>query len=389
LSRLNLDLAGLDVHSVRVDGRPAAFARSGDHELVVVPPDPLESGTPFRVEIGYAGTPEPIRAVLGIGGWQISADGGAFAAGEPHSATSWYPANDTPRDKATFHLSATVPDGWAVVSNGREQGTTSSGGWTTYRWAEDTPIATYLTTVAIDRWTIERAQLADGTPVVNAYAPGAEDKRALEARLPEILDFLATKFGPYPQDAAGGIFLNDPIGFSLETQTRPTYARWANLPTIVHENTHQWFGDSVSVDRWRDTCLNECFASYAQWMWSEVKDRWDLDTAYRQYITRTRANQAFWSGRLYDMGPGREFTSVYSKGVLAMHALRREIGESAFDAVLHGWPAMHRNGNADWPEFEAYAQQVAGQDLRGFFQAWFHDGTLPPDQYLFPGTLRP
>ncbi|GDY30796.1 M1 family metallopeptidase [Gandjariella thermophila] len=388
LNRFNLDLTGLDVHAVTVDGRPAAFARSGDHELVVTPPRPLESGTPVRVEVRYAGIPKQIPALLGVGGWQISAGGGAFAAGEPHSATSWYPANDTPRNKATFHLSATVPDGWSVVSNGREQGTTSSGGWTTFRWAEDTPIATYLTTVAIDHWTLERSRLADGTPVVDAYAPGAEDKRELETRLPEILDFLSSKFGPYPQDAAGGIFLADQIGFSLETQTRPTYAHWANLATIVHENTHQWFGDSVSVDGWRDTCLNECFASYAQWLWAEVKDHWDLDTAYRQYIARTRNNPSFWSGRLYDMGPGREFTSVYSKGILAMHALRRQIGESAFDAVLRGWPTLHRGGNASWPEFEAFLQQVSGQDLRGFLQAWFHDGMLPPEQYLYPGTLR-
>jgi aminopeptidase N len=389
LSRFDLDLRGLDVHWVRVDGQPAAFTRSGEHELVVTPPRALESGAPLRVEVSYAGTPQPAHAVIGLGGWQISASGGAFAAGEPHSATSWYPANDTPRNKATFHLAATVPPGWSVVSNGREQGSTpAANGWTTYRWGEDTPIATYLTTVAIDRWTFERYQLPDGTPVVNAYAPGAEDKRALEAWLPEILDFLTSKFGPYPQDAAGGIFLNDQIGFSLETQTRPTYAQWANLATLVHENTHQWFGDSVSVDGWRDTCLNECFASYAQWMWAEVKDHWDLDTAYREYIDRNRDNQSFWSGRLYDMGPGREFTSVYSKGVLAMHALRREIGESAFDAVLRGWPAMHRGGNASWPEFEAFVERVSGMDLRGFFQAWFHDGTLPPQQYLFPGPLR-
>jgi aminopeptidase N len=388
LARLNLDLDRLDVRSVQVDGRPARFARSGEHELSVTPPGPLEAGRPFSVEVRYGGSPQPIRTVLGTGGWQIAASGGAFAAGEPHSATAWYPANDTPRDKATFHLAATVPNGWSVVSNGREQGSTEANGRTTYRWAEENPIATYLTTVAIDRWTVDRSQLADGTPVVSAYAPGAEDKRQLEARLPEILDFLSSKFGPYPQDAAGGIFLADQIGFSLETQTRPTYAAWTNLSTVVHENTHQWFGDSVSVDRWRDTCLNECFASYAQWLWAEAKDHWDLDTAYRQYIARTRNNQAFWSGRLYDMGPGREFTSVYSKGILAMHALRRQIGESAFDTVLREWPAMHRGGNASWPEFESFVQQVAGQNLRGFFQAWFRDGALPAEQYLFPGVLR-
>jgi aminopeptidase N len=388
LAKFNLDLQGLDVSTVTVGGKDAKVSRSGDHELVITPAEPVASGASFETRVKYSGVPESAEeGNLGENGWQLSSSGGAFAAGEPHSASAWYPANDTPKDKATFKLDARVPDGWSVISNGIESPATRGGdGWTTFHWNEPNRIATYLTTVGIDKWTFDRSTLPSGTPIVSAYAPGAEDKRSVEARLPEIIEFLSSKFGPYPQSAAGGIYINENIGFSLETQTRPIYAAWAEESVVVHENAHQWYGDSVSVDQWKDICLNECFASYAPWLWDEAKNGVNLDDEYRQEVAG--GTDELWSGKLYDMGPGNEFTAVYEKGPLALHALRRLIGDDAFNRVLKEWPAKHKDGNASWPEFEKFTQEIAGKDLTGFFKAWFHDGTQPPDEYLYPGPLR-
>ncbi|MBW4718848.1 M1 family metallopeptidase [Saccharothrix obliqua] len=389
LGRFNLDLYQLAVSEVAVGDRRAEFRQEGEHELVVTPAEPLRAGREFTVAVTYGGEPTLFEdRALGRSGWQVSASGGAFAAGQPHSATTWFPANDTPRDKAAFKLAARVPDGWSVVSNGVEGATTHADGWSTYRWQAAKPMATYLTTIAIDRWSVDRSALADGTPVVDAYAPGAERAREHQRRLPEILDFLAGRFGPYPFQAAGGIFLADDIGFSLETQTRPVYAGWADLETLVHENAHQWFGDSVSLRSWADICLNECFASYAQWLWAEAKDGENLDDRYRAEVARTEKSGGYWKRPLYDMGRGNEFRGVYDKGQLAVHALRRQIGDDAFDRALRTWLEQHRDGNAAWPEFEAHVEQVSGQDLDGFFAAWFRGAERPSDEHLWPGSLR-
>ena len=387
LTRFNLDLTGLDVSAVEVDGAAARHAREGEQELVITPASPLRAGQDFAVRVVYAGEPKAeTDGPLGAGGWQISKSGGAFAAGEPHSASSWFPVNDHPRDKATFALSARVPDGWSVISNGVEEPPVKKDGWTTYRWVEPTRIATYLTTIGIDKWAFERSKLADGTPVVNAYAPGAEDKKAVQARMPEILDFLASAFGEYPQSAAGGIYINENIAFSLETQGRPIYARWAELDVVVHELAHQWWGNSVSVTSWADICLNECFASYAMWMWDEYQGE-DLDARYRTTVARSYERDRFWNRKLYDMGPGNEFTAVYDKGQLALHALRKRVGEEAWGKILRTWLTTHADGNASWPQFEDLVTQVAGNDIRPFLDAWFRQPTRPSDEHLYPGPL--
>lgn len=387
LTRFNLDLTGLAVSSVEVDGAAAEHERDGGQELVVTPAEPLAEGQEFAVRVVYAGEPEAEKdGPLGAGGWQISKSGGAFAAGEPHSASSWFPVNDHPRDKAAFAVSARVPDGWSVISNGVEEPPVSKGGWTTYRWVEPNRIASYLTTIGIDKWTFERSKLADGTPVVNAYAPGAEDKKAVQARMPEVLEFLAAEFGEYPQSAAGGIYLAENIAFSLETQGRPIYARWAELDVVVHELAHQWWGNSVSVHSWADICLNECFASYAMWMWDEHQGQ-DLDERYRTQVARNAERERYWNRKLVDMGAGNEFTAVYDKGQLAVHALRRRVGEQAWDGITRTWLSTHADGNASWSQFEDLVAEVAGEDVRPFLDAWFRQPTRPADEHLYPGPL--
>ncbi|GAB3362109.1 hypothetical protein GCM10027360_25590 [Amycolatopsis echigonensis] len=392
LSSFNLDLRGLTVDSVKVNGLPAQFSRTGDHELVITPRNSLARGLRFSAEIAYHGVPEAIPGAIGedgSNGWQHTRSGGAFAAGQPQSAMTWYPANETPRDKARFRLAVTVPDEWKAISNGREAGTFKTAGGTTHVWSEDTPAAPYMTTLAIDKWTLNKRQRADGTPIVSAYAPGIPDTtKQADARLPEILDFLESKFGKYPASAAGGIYLNEQIPYSLETMSRPIYSGGAgDIGTIVHENAHQWYGDSVAVDKWKDICLNECFASYATWQWEQAKDGVDLDARYFDEIAAN--GEKFWAGKLYDMGPGNEFTDVYFKGPVMLHALSKYVGQEAFDRVLKTWPALHRDGNVNMQEFQRYVEEVSHKDLQGFFDAWIYRNGKPAPEYLYPGDLKP
>ncbi len=391
LTSFHLDLLGLTVDRVSVGGAPATFVRRDAHELVITPQRPVADGAAFVTEIRYHGKPGVDDVGQVHSGWfDATTPGGGFIAGEPHSCTLWFPCNDHPTDRATFALTATVPKPFKVVSVGLEGATTTArladgSAARTYRWRLGEAVPTYETTVYIDKLSFERSQLPDGTPVVSAYGPEPGTAPNREAKLPKIIDVLSDAWGPYPAPAAGGIFVNGDVPFSLETYTRPIYTEGADVDTIVHENGHQWWGDNVALYRWKDICLNECFASYSVWLWDEARGD-DLDQRYHAAVD---GGGPWMSYPLYDMGPGHEFDGpgVYYKGVFFLHALRRKLGDEAFFSALQGIQADFGGGNLSMDGLRDELESRTGADLTSFWNEWVLGTTTPSDENLYPGTL--
>ena len=382
LSRFDLDFAHLSASGVTVDGAVATTDQQGA-ELVVTPPLGIVRGKPFTVVVTYAGEPTTLdNRSLGEGGWLRTNDGG-FALGQPESASTWFPVNDHPADKATFKLAMAVPDGLEVISNGVPGPRASAAGWTTWRWAEASPMASYLTTVVIGHYRV-RSSTHAGKPMIIALpdslpATGAA-ARSVD-RTGEIADFLSTYFGPYPFDAYGAIVIDDPrISYALETQTRPTYGSsffsTEQNPTVVaHELAHQWFGDSVALERWQDIWLNEGFATYAEWLWEEHAGGRSVQQSFDRIYSGFN-----WSSAPGNPGAAKIFgDAVYQRGAMTVQALRVAIGDPAFFALLKSWPAEHKDGNATTDDFIAAAEKAAGgKDLGPLFQAWLFGTTKPP-----------
>ncbi len=380
LASLNLDLAKLTASRVTVDGEEAA-SRADGNELIVTPAAGLVRGAAFTVEVAYGGVPGPLtNETLGVGGWLRTADGG-FALGQPESASTWFPVNDHPSDKATFTLAMAVPEGVEAISNGVPGERTTEDGWTTWRWTESKPMASYLSTVVIGQYRVASTTHA-GKPMVIAIpeslpadGPAAESL----ALTGEIADYLATVFGPYPFDSYGGVVIDDNrIGYALENQSRPVYGNvffreGPNETVVAHELAHQWYGDSVALDRWQDIWLNEGFATYAEWLWQEHRGQ---GTAQESFDATYAGFD--WTVPTGDPGVAELFgDAVYRRGAMVVHALRRTIGDDAFFALLESWPAEHRDGNATTDQFIAAAEKAANKDLTGFFQEWLFGKTAP------------
>ncbi|MER6500532.1 M1 family metallopeptidase [Streptomyces sp. NPDC001455] len=384
LSRFNLDFA-LDVSEVRVNGKKAAFARSGGQELEITPASPLAKDRAVSVVVRYAGKPSEAK-VDGWTSWVRTPDG-AVAAQEPESAVWWYPSNDHPLDKATYDISVSVPDGTQAISNGTLQSRSSKLGWTRFNWRSTKPQATYLTTLAIGKFDITTDTTADGLPVVNAYSKdlgaNAGAARASIERTAEVAEWLTEVFGPYPFDALGGYSPNVTSGFALETQTRPFYspkqfANGSNVSVVVHELAHQWYGDSVSVKGWKDIWINEGFARYSQWLWSEKEGEGTARELADYTYALHPADDPFWTVKPGDPGPDDQFHgAVYDRGALALQALRDKLGDETFFELLKGWPAEHAYGNASVGDFVAYAERVSGTPLAVFFDTWLYQPSRP------------
>ena len=116
LSSFNLDLIGLTVRSITVDGRRATWTARCP-ELRSSPQHGCASTSASR-HVAYDGVPQTVEeSSLGVSGW-FNTDDGTLVAGQPHGAAGWYPVNDHPLDKAAYTFRVTVPEGLEVVANG-------------------------------------------------------------------------------------------------------------------------------------------------------------------------------------------------------------------------------------------------------------------------------
>ncbi|MCO7219641.1 M1 family metallopeptidase [Klenkia sp. PcliD-1-E] len=385
LRGFSLDLVGLDVASVRVDGTEVTTTRDGD-ELLVDPGQVVVDGR-FTVQVEYSGVPEPVRDGPGVSG-VVPTDDGVLVVGQPDVAATWFPVNDHPRDAAAVQLSVTVPEDLVAVSNGTlvAEGEPVDGE-RTWVWRSDEPMAPYLITLAVGDYDLTEREV-DGITYRDAVATGLTDRRADNARAaldrqPEVVDFLAGMFGsPYPFTECGGIVTDSSLGFALETQTRPIYARdffgtaSAAELVVVHELAHQWTGDDLRLDRWSDIWLNEGFATYAEWAWTEAEGG---ETVADQLaaVTDLSADDEFWQQAIGDPGPATDelfSTAVYVRGAATLAALREGIGDDAFDELLSRWTTDRAGQAVTTAEFTELAAEVAGTDLSGFFADWLGAG---------------
>ena len=590
LSRFDFDLDGLTVRSIRVDGGRATWERRRG-ELMITPKQGLGRGTVFVVVVRYDGIPGTYRDVFG-GYGPFRTHDGVLILGEPHGASTWFPANDHPIDKAGFTFDITVPEGLEAIANGALDGSTTQGGWTTWSWEADDPMPTYLAAMAVGEFDV-RAYETDGIrywdaidpvllePVaeprtgeqfaisqaanfgykrlthtidvpaeggqlsfrvqrdtepfydfffVEAHTSGQDDWTTLSderghttrerpcpylvnehpflehyvtpspngscalggttgtwraasgssngwerwvvdlsrwagqsievslsvasdfsipahgafvddvkvstgegstsfeddgdeldgwtvpgppegspgnendwivgttadtppntgvvasdsmARQPEILAFESGIFGDYPFDVSGGVVDDSALNYALEVQTRPIYSEdFFDDPVdsdsvFVHELAHQWFGDSVSVETWRHIWLNEGFASYAEWLWSEHEGFATTQELFDENYATPRRDP-FWALKIGNPGPSRLFDgAVYVRGAMTLQALRVTIGDPAFFELLRQWYATNAGGHGTTRAFVVLAEQVSGQELSDFFHEWLFTETKP------------
>ncbi|WP_062645483.1 M1 family metallopeptidase [Streptomyces maremycinicus] len=409
LAAFDLDLAGMTVEEVTVAGDRAGFRRDGQ-ELIVSPPVALSEGETFEVRVRYSGSPRTITDPDGSKeGWLRTADG-ALALGEPTGSMAWFPGNHHPSDKAAYDIAVTVPKGLTAVSNGElRRTTTAADGRTTFAWHTAEPMASYLATVAIGRYTVTRSTLPGSTgpgsgsatgsatgsgsrsgsaaegglPVYVAVDPSqVAASRTVLARLPEVMEWAEYNFGPYPFSSAGAIVDRpEDAEYALETQNRPVYPGAPDLVTLVHETAHQWFGDSVTPRTWQDMWLNEGLATYAEWLWTEDEGGATAEETFtRLYDHGEDEYEDLWAFPPAKPTSAAHIsdTPVYVRGAMVIHRIRRTVGDDAFYDIVQGWAAAHRHAGAGTDDFTAYVEKRApDEDFDEIWADWLYGEGKP------------
>ena len=382
--------AGKGIAVSRVADARGTMLRSAAHgdTLVVYPTRPLAFHDTLRFSIEYHA-----RIDHGRGLTFIEPEGQEhrpqqiWSQGEDDNNHYWFPTYDFPNDKMTWELTATVPQQYTVVSNGRLVADQKKpDGTHTVTWRQDPRSATYLVSLIV----APLVRLADtwrGIPVeYYVYRADSSRARRLFGVTPDMMEVYSRLTGvrypwaKYAQTTVADFFggmenvsattLIDWLPDDRAYVDRPWY-QWILIP---HELAHQWFGDYVTLENWANMWLNEGFAEFLPGQYWRVKlgphveDDYYLDE-YHQYLEIDRRRRM----PLAALGSN----NVYPKGALVLRMLQRYLGPERFWASLHLYLTRHALANATSDDLRQAVLDATGENLDWFWSQWVYDAGHP------------
>ncbi|HET9658412.1 MAG TPA: M1 family metallopeptidase [Kineosporiaceae bacterium] len=392
LSRLSLDLAGLRVDKVTIDGRRIDRYSQRGRKLQLTPATPITAGSDFTVDVRYSGSPTPVRGDWGEVGWEELTDG-VIVAGQPDGAPSWFPCNDHPSNKASYRISVTTGSPYTVLANGRLVDRKVRGSRTTWVFDQPEPMATYLASIQIGRYEL---QTLGDHPVRQQAALPARLRRLFAtdfARQTAMMTAFERLFGPYPFAEYTVVVTDDELEIPLEAQGMSVFGanhldgHRGSERLLAHELAHQWFGNSLTIERWQDIWLHEGFACYAEWLWSQESGGPSTDSLARKAWRRLASLPQ--DLVIADPGPRLMFDDwVYKRGALTLHALRLAVGDPGFFALLRAWVSAHQHGHVSTEAFVRFAastEPTFRAEIGAVLSDWLFTTALPH----LPGAPEP
>jgi aminopeptidase N len=385
----------LTIDSVTLDGNPTNFRRNNSR-IIVDLLAPMRAGSPFTTVIQYHGAgsgSSPIGGGLlftrhGPNGTPVMA-----THSEPFGAPLWWPCIDNPADKATAEIEVTVPEGNQVASNGVLDRVQPNADQTvTYFWREDSPLSTYLVSVAATNYERfgDSYTALDGVtrmPLVYYVYPEHLDLARLKFGIVRpAMEIYAGLFGEYPFLREKYGMAEFPFGGAMEHQTITSISSSSvgsvtsnNQATIVHELAHHWWGDLVTMKTWDDIWLNEGFATYSEVLFFEHFAGVDpgdlLSRSYDDGIVDGALR-----GTVIAEDPDSPFNdngAIYRKGGWVLHMLRHVMGDQKFFSALKQYAIRYAFSNASTRDFQQVCEEFYGSSLEWFFRQWIYTPGRP------------
>jgi len=370
----------LSIDGVTVDDEIVVWHRLDQATVEVTLDRPRKRDESFVVAITYSGF--PALDTPGISFETRKGQPEVATRSEPWFAYIWWPVKEDNRDKATADITLIVPEGLVGVSNGLLVETQTGNGERRYHWRTEYPTAPYLFFAAVTNYTAFSASVdLDGRsmPLQFFIRPESDNdnNRALCLRTRDMLKAFGGMFGTYPFiDEKYGIYQFSHGG--MEHQTSSGQTSFLEILS-AHELAHQWWGDLITCATWHDIWLNEGFATYAEALWLEHEAGKSGAAALKSAMASRRPKDPSGSVDVHDTTSASNlFTELtYQKGGWVLHMLRHVLGDETFFSALARYRTKYAYGPATTEDFREAAEEVAGRDLRWFFDEWVYGGGAP------------
>jgi len=292
---------------------------------------------------------------------------------EPFGAYSWFAVNDQPSDKAFYDFTLRVPSPWTGIANGVMTSREEEDGQTVTEWHLDSKTSSYLVTVAFGEFAQTLDTTSESGVPITAWVPKGEPTKYAQnlEYTPEALDWVEGKLGPYPWSSLGILVVDSNSG--METQTMITLGNTdytTARDTIVHEIVHQWYGDQVTPDDWRDLWMSEGMAMYLQLVWQSETTGAPLEQLLTQAATFERQSRKV-NGppATYDPKTFGEI-QVYYGPALMWDEIRRRVGDDTFWEMVRAWPSHDRDGSSNRDDYLPWIEEQTGAELSDLFDGW-------------------
>lgn len=377
----------LTVDSVIYHHQPVVFLQQSNNTLVINFPGEINKGQLDSVAVYYHGVPPSSGDFTG-GFAQTTHKGRPviWTLSEPYGASGWWPCRNGLDDKAdSIDIYITHPAGYKAASVGVNVYTQENGRTVTAFYKHRYPIASYLVAFAVTNFTVLTSSVIidDKNMLILQYVY-PESLSAFQGSIPLLRDALQVfsyYFGSYP-------FVNEKYaqtqfswGGGMEHQTNSFISNPVD-DIVLHELSHQWFGDKITCGSWQDIWLNEGFATWmADMFYPEIMDSAILKTNVATDLSLVVAlpDGSVWVDDTSNTRRIFDTRLSYAKGAFLVRMLRFTLGDSLFFEGIYQYlnDPLLAYGFARTADLQRNLQQVSGQNLDYFFNQWFYGEGYP------------
>lgn len=383
------DGPGIKIKEATLNGKPLQYSVSAEG-VTVFPSRPLKWDENDSISFVYEATPRKGIYFIGWNDPRNMSRKQIWTQGEGTDNRYWIPCYDDWDDKLVTETIVHFDKDYQVLSNGTKLSEKENNdGTKTWHYKMTHRHSAYLVMLGIGKYGIEQRKTKAGVPVNLYYYPEHPEYVLPTYKFAtECIDFVAKWTGiPYPWESYSNIPVQDFIYGAMENTTATVYGDFflndargtldrGYLGVDVHELTHQWFGDLITIRNGPQMWLHESHATFfpklfTREMFGEDAYEWNRRGEHNALVA---ANDGDRFPIVHTKAGG---SRIYPGGSTVIGMMLYTFGEEEMRHVYHYYLSHHLYANVETNDLYQAFQDTLGLSPDWFFEEWLYRGGVP------------